>query len=432
MDIRDPLHGSITLNSAEGAVVDSAAFQRLRNIKQLGFGELSFPGATHSRYLHSLGAFHLSGIAFDKIFSNFPFENKKNAKRFRQALRIATLLHDVGHGPLSHSSEEVMPPLKDLNIKAYDNLIGPKLKRTQANHEDYAIKLITDSPLTKIIQKNFSDITPLHIACLIDPKIKAPDDFFEESGFSLRPILSQIVSSELDVDRMDYLNRDSYFCGTSYGKIDLDWLISNLTYHQHKDQMNLAISRRAMYTFDDFLISRHHMYLMIYFHHKSIVYDEMLHRYLKSDDCGYKIPADIEEYLNYTDYHFYEHIARSSNPWARRITEKKPFVRIFELHETEKTTTAEKFKKKLEGEGIELIHASSRARLSKYHQTLSNENIDRRIYVVDPQGYHKPYAIEESTEIFKRYEQARIIERIYVRPDQKLQSENLLKEFMRN
>ncbi len=424
MDIRDPLHGSIGLNAAESAVVDSAAFQRLRNIKQLGFGELSFPGATHSRYIHSIGAFHLAGIAFDSIFKNFPFSSKDSAKRFRQALRLGALLHDVGHGPLSHSTEEVMPPLKDLNIDVYK-----KTDRLKANHEDYAIKLILDSPLTKIIEDNFSDITPVHIACLIDPNIQAPDDFFMESGFSLRPILSQIVSSELDVDRMDYLNRDSYFCGTSYGKIDLDWLISNLTYHQHKDQLNLAISRRAMYTFDDFLISRHHMYLMIYFHHKSIVYDEMLHRFLKSDDCGYKIPSDINEYLNYTDYHFYEHIARSSNPWARRITEKRPFVRVFELHETEKTDTAEKFEKILTSEGIEIIHASSRARLSKYHQAV--ESTDRRIYVVDPQGYHKPYAIEESTEIFKRYEQARIIERIYVRPDQKLASENLLKEFLR-
>lgn len=424
MDIRDPLHGSIGLNAAESAVVDSPAFQRLRNIKQLGFGELSFPGATHSRYIHSIGAFHLSGIAFDSIFKTFPFANRDSTKRFRQALRLGALLHDVGHGPLSHSTEEVMPALKDLNMGAYK-----KSNRTKANHEDYAIKIILDSPLTKIIEDNFSDIKPIHIACLIDPSLECPDDFFMESGFSLRPILSQIVSSELDVDRMDYLNRDSYFCGTSYGKIDLDWLISNLTYHQHKDQLNLAISRRAMYTFDDFLISRHHMYLMIYFHHKSIVYDEMLHRFLKSDDCGYKIPADINEYLNYTDYHFYEHIARSSNPWARRITEKRPFVRIFELHETEKTNTAEKFEKLLTSEGIEMIHASSRARLSKYHQATGSD--DRRIYVVDPQGYYKPYAIEESTEIFKRYEQARIIERIYVRPDQKLASENLLKEFLR-
>ncbi len=425
MDIRDPLHGSIELNSAESAVVDSTAFQRLRNIKQLGFGELSFPGATHSRYLHSLGAFHLSGIVFDQIFKNFPFENKSSAKRFKQTLRLATLLHDVGHGPLSHSSEEVMPQFRDLNIKIY-----PEHSR-QANHEDYTIKFITDSPLTQILKKNFSDISPLHVAALVDPKIEIQDNFFEESGFSLRPILSQIVSSELDVDRMDYLNRDSYFCGTSYGKIDLDWLISNLTYHQHKDSLNLAISRRAMYTFDDFLISRHHMYLMIYFHHKSIVYDEMLHRYLKSDDCGYKIPADIEEYLSYTDYHFYEHIAKSPNPWARRITEKKPFVRIFELHETEKTDTAERFEKLLQQEGVELIHASSQARLSKYHQTMSNES-ERRIYIVDPQGYYQPYALEEGTEIFKRYEQARIIERIYVRPDQKVLSENLLKEFLRS
>ena len=103
---------------------------------------------------------------------------------------------------------------------------------------------------------------------------------------------------------------------------------------------------------------------------------------------------------------------------------------MFELHETEKTTSAEKFKKILEDEGVELIHASSYARLSKYHQTMTDAS-DRRIYVVDPQGYHKPYSVEDSTEIFKKYEQARIIERIYVRPDQKNLAENLLKEFLR-
>lgn len=425
MDIRDPVHGNITLTHAEAHIVDTPAFQRLRNIKQLGFGELSFPGATHTRYLHSLGAFHLSGIAFDSIFKNFPFLNKKNQKRLRQVLRLGALLHDVGHGPLSHACEEVMPDLKDLNIKIY-----PKLKRTQANHEDYTIKLLTDSPLADAIKKNFSDILPIHIACLIDPRLECPDNFFMDESLNFRPILSQIVSSELDVDRMDYLNRDSYFCGTSYGHIDLDWLISNLTYYQHRDQLNLAITRRALYTFDDFLISRHHMYLMIYFHHKSIVYDEMLHMYLQSPDCTYKIPSDIEEYLKYTDYHFYQHIFQSKNKWAQRISQRKPYMMIYELHETEKSKKPEQFKKILHNEGIDTIHASSQARLSKYHQTMSAEN-DRRIYVIDPIFNQKPYALEETTEIFQKYEQARFIERIYVNPEHKVMAQNLLKDFLK-
>ncbi len=424
MDIRDPIHGAIEINLGESKVIDSEAFQRLRNIKQLGFSELTFPGATHSRYLHSLGVLHLSGIAFEHIFKSFPFANKKNKKNFKQVLRLAALLHDIGHGPLSHSSEEVMPPLKDLNLIIYANP-----KRTKSNHEDYTIKFITDSPLATIIEKNFPDFTPIHVASLVDPKIEIQDDFFIESGLDFRPILSQIVSSELDVDRMDYLNRDSLFCGTSYGHIDTDWLLSNLTYYQYKNQLNLAISRRAIYAFDDFLISRHHMYLMIYFHHKSIMYDEMLHRYLKSKDCDYRIPADINEYLQYTDHHFYQHIAKSQNPWAKRITEKKPFVRIFELHETTKTDTTKKMQELLESENIEVIRASSQARLSKYHQTLSSESTDRMIFVVDPQGFQKPYALEDSTDIFEKYERARVIERLYVRPDQKLAAENLLKSF---
>lgn len=426
MDIRDPVHGNITLTASEAAIVDSPAFQRLRNIKQLGFGELSFPGATHSRYIHSLGAFHLAGIAFDSIFKTFPFLNKKNQKRFRQALRLAALLHDVGHGPLSHACEEVMPDLKDLNIKVY-----PKLKRKQANHEDYTIKLLTDSPLADTLKKNFSDILPIHIACLIDSKLPCPDDFFLDESLNFRPILSQIVSSELDVDRMDYLNRDSYFCGTSYGHIDLDWLISNLTYYQHRNQINLAITRRALYTFDDFLISRHHMYLMIYFHHKSIVYDEMLHLYLKSDDCSYRIPSDVNEYLKYTDSHLHQNISDSKNKWAQRIANRKPYVMIYELHETEKSKMPEQFKNILALEDIDNIHASSQARLSKYHQTMDPET-DRRIYVIDPIFNQKPYPLEETTEIFKKYEQARFIERIYVNPDNKVLANNLLKEFLKN
>ena len=95
------------------------------------------------------------------------------------------------------------------------------------------------------------------MACLIDKTLPCPDDFFKDSGIDFRPILSQLVSSELDADRMDYLERDSYFCGTNYGKIDKGWLVQNLTFHKKDDKMFLALNRRALYAFDDFLISHH-------------------------------------------------------------------------------------------------------------------------------------------------------------------------------
>ncbi|MCB0356927.1 MAG: HD domain-containing protein, partial [Bdellovibrionales bacterium] len=235
MELRDPIHGTIDISREELAVIDSIAFQRLRAIKQLGFSEFSFPGATHNRMIHSIGVSHLAGRVFDQIFSRFEFPNAATRQRLRQTLKLAALLHDIGHGPLSHTTEEVMPDLKDLNVEVYQqkrsDLILVESHYTlerQANHEDYTIKFITDSSLTKILRQVCNDIEPIHIACLIDKTLICPDDFFIVGDVNCRALLSQIVSSELDCDRMDYLERDAYFCGTNYGRVELMWLISNL------------------------------------------------------------------------------------------------------------------------------------------------------------------------------------------------------------
>ncbi len=292
MEIRDPIHSTIELSDYEEAIIESVAFQRLRAIKQLGFSEFSFPGATHNRLIHSIGVSHLAGRAFDQIFANFQFKSNDTFMRFKKVTKLAALLHDVGHGPLSHSTEEVMPPLKDLEVQVYKNRrsdipLSSKVlnKDRQANHEDYTVKFITDSSLSEILKKNCQDLDPIHVACLIDKTLECPDDFFEEGELNFRTILSQIVSSELDCDRMDYLERDAYFCGTNYGRIELNWLLTNLTYHQVENNLHLAINRRALYAFDDFLLARHHMHSMVYFHHKSVVFEELLHRYLSSNEC---------------------------------------------------------------------------------------------------------------------------------------------------
>ncbi len=417
MEIKDPIHGAIDVNASEVAVLDSREFQRLRSIKQLGFAEFSFPGATHNRYLHSVGVTHLAGKAFDSAFRNFTFSSSDAKARLRQAVRLGALLHDIGHGPLSHTTEEVMPNVDKLQIKAYD-LRKPKpgmLKNTnrRATHEDYSIKFLTDSNLSNIMRANFKDIDPMHVACLVDRSLQAPDDFFMDHGLDLRPILSQIISSEMDVDRMDYLERDAYFCGTNYGRVEIGWLLGNLTNHEVNGAIHLALNRRALYTFDDFLISRHHMYLMVYFHHKSIIFEEMLHRYLTSPDCTYHMPADINQYVKATDYSLYEHLSHSPNAWAKRISDRDPFRMLFEHHETENTPRADLMQASLESEGIEVIHSSSRARLSKYHATEAEEGYS--IYVVDQYDMQeKPIPIEQCTQIFRRYEETRRIERLYV------------------
>ena len=426
MEIRDPIHGSLEITPPEAAVVDSPAFQRLRGIKQLGFGEFSFPGAVHNRYIHSLGVSHLAGEAFDRIFQGFNFQKKESRWRLRQAVKLAALLHDVGHGPLSHTTEEVMPDFQKLNLNLdWSQPFNPQRK---SNHEDYSLKFLLDSPLSETLQKNFPDLLPIHVACLVDRNIKSPDDFFIDQGLNLRPILNQLVSSELDCDRMDYLLRDSYFCGTSYGRVELHWLIGNLTYHIVDENMYLALGRRALYAFDDFLISRHHMYLMVYFHHKAIIYDEMLLRYLTSSECHYKIPADIDEYVAYDDYHLYQHLKNADSPWAKRISERRPFRVIYELHETGANSYPKRIEKMLLENQIDVIRTSSVARLSKYHSSLDETGL--QIYVVDPfNRREKPYPLEDSTEIFERYEQNRTIERLYVAPENFSQAESLIQNF---
>lgn len=417
MEIRDPVHGNIELSDAETNVIDTPEYQRLRQIKQLGFAEFSFPGATHNRYIHSIGVSHIAGITFDQVFKNYKFSNDSSKKRFRQALKLAALLHDVGHGPLSHTIEEVMPALKELKVDIYKNKKQSPTEDQTANHEDYTIKYITDSNLSDALKKSFQDIEPYHIACLIDKGLQSKDDFFIDQGLDFRPILSQLVSSELDCDRMDYLERDSYFCGTTYGKFDLPWMTSNLTPYLHKEKFYLAINRRALYTFDDFLLSRHHMYLMVYFHHKSIVYEEMLNRYLTSPDCTFHLPSDINEYTKYTDYKLYEHLANHKNPWAKRIAERRPYKVLIELHSTSESSRPQKIQDALKAEGIDVIWASSSSRLSKYHSG-TPEDRAYQIFVVDTYDrWDKPAPIDQSTEIFSKYEGARIIDRLYVSPE---------------
>jgi HD superfamily phosphohydrolase len=427
IEFRDPLHGTISLNDAETEVVNSPEFQRLRAIKQLGFADFSFPGATHTRFLHSLGVFHLAGLAFDQVFKNQSFSKNSVKARLRQCFKLSALLHDVGHGPLSHTTEEVMPLVKDLNIKSYQHKVGYDPKR-KATHEDYTIKYITDSNLSEILQKNFSDLSPYHISMLIDKSLKANDDFFIDQNIDFRPILSQLVSSEIDVDRMDYLERDSYYTGTNYGKFDRDWMLSNLIPININEQLYLALNRRALYTFDDFLISRHHIHLMVYFHHKCIVFEEMLNLYLDSKDCDFRLPSDINDYTRFTDYRLYEHLAASKNEWARRVALRNPYKVIIELHNSVDAKKPSKLKKALEEQGLDVIWSSSKTRLSKYHQAMPEDSF--QIYVVDQYDrWDKPTPIDKSTQIFQKYEAARIIDRLYVAPEKHKQAEKILKDY---
>ncbi len=425
MEIRDVVHGSIPIEQHELPVIDSRYFQRLRQIKQMGFSENSFPSATHSRYIHSLGAMHTASLALDSIFSGQTKLAPSSFARLRAVTRLAALLHDIGHGPLSHTTEFAMPDVRELAVPGMP--VGPKPRK--ATHEDYTLKILLDSGLTPLLANAGRPFgfTPTHVAALIEPDVEMKDDFFIESiggsRIDFRPLLKQLISSEMDADRMDYLRRDSLHSGVSYGQFDFSWMVTNLTAHIDSGKAFLALHHRALYSFEDFLISRFHMFLMVYFHYKGVVFEKMLQRYFESPDCTYTLPADIEKYCECDDAHLYSHLAKSPNEWARRVADRRPYRMLLELHSgIPATKTAAKDQEELlartremlESKKMPYLMATSTGELSKYFRKPGDPIFVRYDNHYSAVSY---IPLEQCTDLFQRYSEKRSITRLYVSPE---------------
>jgi hypothetical protein len=206
-------------------LIDTAEFQRLRRIKQLGLGLFTYQGAEHSRFTHSLGALHLITRILDRLSDGTDI-----APEDRAAARAAALLHDVGHGPFSHAMEKVLG----------------------VHHEQMTMLAVT-APETALnaTLKSFSLELPLRVASIIDGTFK--------------PVaLAQLVSSQLDVDRMDYLLRDSLMTGAKYGFYDLEWIINALQIDQEADRV--YVTARGLHAVEEYLQARYYMFRQVYFH----------------------------------------------------------------------------------------------------------------------------------------------------------------------
>ncbi len=447
MKILDVIHKSITLEPHERPVLASPLFQRLRWVKQMGFAELAFPGATHNRLIHSIGSCHLAGQAFEVIFGAafgasdttqaLPFDRQKKTS-FRALLRMAALLHDIGHGPLSHASETGMPALATLQLPAW--VPGASDPVTQATHEDYTLKILLDSSLTPLIDHagRAFGFSAHHVACLLNPQLPSQrkegeagmgsEDFFQSGGVSFRPLLQQIISSELDADRMDYLRRDSFHTGVSYGQFDLPWLLSHLTFYITGQHCYLALQDRALYAFEDFLLSRFHMFLMVYFHHTSVIYDEMLMQYFRQPQCSYQWPSDIEAYCLHTDAHLLQHLHQDPQPWAQRIAQQQPYPLLLEQHSAieenaqqalpppspthaaHPPSVGERLLQQLREQGIPALSVTSTSELSKYFKTAADPIFLKVDNLLQPPSF---LPLNQCTDLFKKYEQNRQIQRIY-------------------
>ena len=242
----DPLHKSISLDSSipeEKMVmelIDSSPFQRLRRIKQLGPAYLTFHGAESSRFTHSLGVFHLARKAINHLS-----KIDSTLKKYKFILYGAALLHDLGHGPLSHTSEEIF-----------------KIK-----HEDWTAKLINSSKEIRFILNKYGEHNAKKISDLIQFR-KAP-----------QKLIISLISSQLDCDRMDYLIRDSYTTGARYGQLDIDRIISAMTIAPDGD---LAIQPKGLMAIEHYLVIRNLMYRSVYNHRLNEVSNWLLEQIINT------------------------------------------------------------------------------------------------------------------------------------------------------
>ena len=435
-EVRDPIHGGISVSRDELRILDHPLFQRLRHIRQLGFSDLSFPGATHTRYLHSVGAMHLAGHAFDSVFEDEALPPLAPARRaeLRQLARAAALVHDIGHAPFSHATEFAMPDLRDLDVKAYRSRPDLYPPGRQATHEDYTIKIVTDSSLTPLIEQGLG-VPAAAVAGLVDPELPADPAWFEAAGIDFRPLLQQLISSELDVDRMDYLVRDSHYAGVHYGVFDHSWLMNSLAAHLVDGRACLALSERAIYAFDDFLIARYHMFLNVYYHYRSVSYEEMLKRYFKGGGDGWRLPSDVEAYASFDDHELTQHLRSSDDEWARRIVERREYKMLLERHGSPDAVDVSRVLVRLAEGEVPTITAASRGVLSKYfRQRMLQPEAQGRLPLgaeatATPRGataiyvLERPYRgaptrrareLEQSTALFERYAQHLMMSRVYV------------------
>jgi HD superfamily phosphohydrolase len=317
-----------------------------------------------------------------------------------------------------------MPPLRDLAVR----WIRPGDPSRRAHHEDYTIAILEHSSLGAAISRGFP-FTSRHVAALISSEVAVEDDFFVDGWLDHRRILSQIISSELDVDRLDYLIRDSYFSGARYGQVDVGWILGNVWAHAVDGHVSLALDARAIYAFDDYMIGRHHMYLMVYFHHKSVIFEEMLKRYVASPDCDWSLPAEVDAYLQVDDPALEVHLRRSGNPWARRIVERRPYRRIVERHGGPEEANLEREEARLRDARIDVIHAASTGRLSR-HSLIGTKRLRApAILVLDRMPgmpVERVRTLTSASEVFERYADARWISRLYVAPEEVARAREVL------
>jgi HD superfamily phosphohydrolase len=377
---RDPIHGFIHADPLEHALINSRPVQRLRWIHQLGFAYLVFPGAEHSRFSHVLGAMKLAGRVYDALAAKAPdLLIPDQSARDRRLVRVAALVHDVGHAPFSHSAEDL-----------FDGGI---------DHEEMTRRILLLDEVRSIFDRFGDGITPEDVCSLLG-KPKDPR----------QRLLAQVISGELDVDKMDYLLRDSLYCGVRYGSYDLDRILETIEPIRDPEtgEWGIGVEEGGVHAIEALVMARYYMFTQVYFNMTGKALELHFNEWLLEQ--GRRWPSAPLEFLEHDDISAMSWMRNSDSPHARAVVERLYYRLAFETAEHLSRAEREAFKEVL---------GAMKARFGSHALMVSNSAKDphrlgqARVHVRQADGSLKP--MEESSQFIRHL--ARIERfRVYTAP----------------
>ena len=366
--LRDPVHGYIHVSlQVVWDVINSAWFQRLRRIRQLGGAYVVYHCAEHSRFEHSLGVYEIVRRMVTEVRDIAEALNERE----KVTVMLAALLHDIGHGPYSHAFEGV----------------------TDTYHEEFTCRIIEENTEITFILEN----------CAIGLAKEVSDVIRHKSA---NPLLTQLISSQLDSDRFDYLLRDAYFTGTTYGEYDLERILRIMRVTDHNQ---LVVKESGVYAVENYIMARYHMYWQVYYHPVARSYECILHMlFLRLQDIGKDGIGEaafdvfgplieggrmsLEDYFRMDEYTFgygFQCLCECDDPIASDLAGRLRDRRLFTYSDSSPQTNR-RIREKLKKEGYDLRYYWGR------------DEVEQSPYV--------PYGSDHSGSIFVRGKDGRTME----------------------
>lgn len=344
-EIRDVIYGFVIIDEQEREIINSPEFQRLRRIRQLSLTEMVYPGANHTRFEHSLGVLQMATEMYDCLINNKSAEiikglDESGKKRWRKVIRLAALLHDIGHPPFSHSGE---------------GLFQKKNEKARYDHEEYSIRIIKEKFRSLIEQHKINlnyGIKAEEVTALLGDKSDPTNSLTE---FAL--LWKNLISGQVDADRADYLLRDSIHSGVNYGLYDKNRLIRCMTLAYTKtDSPTVAIEYGGWHTAESLVIARYQMFNQLYFHKVRRIYDfhitEATKEVLKKEGLQggcYPTPDDLDAYLKFDDWTIWGELkCGNGGTHGSRILTRNHYKCVFETSMIPSEEEEEQLQKKKE------------------------------------------------------------------------------------